>query len=168
MIEETKKKIHFVAFVPGQEIKEKPITAIVSTKNNGITIGAKAIKEMGMAGKFVRFYYDAGKKIVGWQMRDSVEQSEMDLWKLCQPNTSGTWTAGIGKILRTMSLKEETSYPALEIKKYRENGKLENHSGKTFYFVEVKEEPKIEVTLMTEEEKENKKPETPDPVPTTA
>lgn len=117
-----------------------PPTVVVNKKFGRLVFSRAAIREIGMVGKFVKLYYEPTRKIIGWRIRDKVEQTEMKAWKLCKPNkTTGTWTMGIKKMLDEFngSLTRE-SYPALPVQKYREMDKLHEHTGEIFYFVEVK------------------------------
>lgn len=143
MIEETKRKIHFIPFKAEKGRKpdvSKPPVVSVSTKYNRLTFGKKTIKTLGMGGKFIKLYYEPTKKIIGWRITDKLEQAEMKSWKLCQPKESvGVWYMAISGILDEMRLKPDFTYSDLPIQKYREMENLDPNSGQIFYFVEVKE-----------------------------
>ncbi len=149
MIEETTKKINFLAYNPDmpvkKEAKDAP-TVTVSVKYNKIVFGASVLRETGMEGKFIRLYFEASRKIIGWQLRDSVSQGEMKVWKLVKSyGTNKVWTASITKILSQMrGLKKET-YTKVPVQKYREMSPISQHKGEIFYFVELKDEAKLEL-----------------------
>jgi len=152
MIKETRQRIHFTPYrqVRGKKIDKNPApTVAVSMKWGRITFGKTVIRETGMSGKFVRMYYEPHKKIIGWQIREQVEQHEMKTWKLCTPNKdTGIWYVAITKMLSEMKgLKTKHTYRDLEVQKYRDMDKLSEHANEVFYFVEVKEEKEFDLTL---------------------
>lgn len=143
MIEETKKKIHFRAFkqTKGRSKDTNPApTVIVSKKFGTITFSKGCIREAGMEGKFVRIYYEPTRKIIGWQVREKVEQEEMKIWKLCRPNKVGIWTMGIKKLLLEFngSLTQD-SYTGLPVQKYRDMTPFGEYKDQVFYFVDLGE-----------------------------
>lgn len=155
MIKETTKKIYFISFdgKKGRGAKdptELAPTVGVSTKHKKIVFGKVALREMGMAHKWVRFYIDPSKNIIGWRIRDKVEQSEMKVWKLCKPHAStGVWSMSIVKLLNEFgTLKQEKYSP--EIQKYRDVGAM--GTGDVYYFIQLKDEVKTVVTLSTPNE----------------
>jgi len=142
-IEETKKKIHFTPYaaVKGRSKDTSPApTASVSKKYGTIQFSKGLITETGMDGKFVRLYYEPTKKIIGWRLREKIDQTEMKVWKLCRPSKNGTWVLGIGKMLGEFSgrLKQD-AYLSMPVQKYREVEKFDPHTGEVFYFVELME-----------------------------
>lgn len=146
MIEETKKKIHFMPYsVKKGRVKDtnKPPTASVAMKYSRLTWGKKAIRDMGMGGKFVRLYFEPNRKIIGWRITDKLSEAELKskVWRLCNPAPStGVWHWSIKGMLDQMKLKEDHTYKDLEIKRYREMGIADQYSGEVFYFIEVKED----------------------------
>lgn len=141
-IAETKKKIHFQPYVATKgRIKDTDPapTATVSRKYNRITFTRALIQETGMAGKFVRLYSEPGKKIVGWQLREEVEQGEMKSWKLCRVTPSGNWGMNIKKMLDGFLGLTREKY-VLPVQKYREMDALDPHHGEVFYFVALAEQ----------------------------
>lgn len=143
IIKEVTKRIHFLAYNPDKKAlpkEEESPTVVVNTKYSNIVFGKHVLRETQMAGKFVRFYYEPQRKIIGWQLAEQVNQAEMKLWKVCIPNKStGVWNVGIGKMLKEMRLKEGHSYTALPVQKYREKALISEHKNDVFYFVEVKD-----------------------------
>lgn len=143
-IEETKKKIHFVPYttVKGRtKDVSPPPTASVSVKYGTIQFSAGLIREAAMEGKFVRLYYEPTKKVIGWQVREKIDQTEMKVWKLCRPSKNGTWILGVGKLLGELKGKlHKDSYLSMPVKKYREMERLDEHANEIFYFVELVDE----------------------------
>lgn len=142
-IPETRKKI---AFTPWTTTKGAPKashetvpTASVYKKFGTLQFSKTLISETGMAGKFIRLYFEPTRKIIGWQLRTKVEQEEMKVWKLVRPTKSGTWSLGIRKMLNEIRLSKD-SYPKLPVQKYREMSLLEHHHNEVFYFIELVEE----------------------------
>lgn len=143
-IEETKRKIHFRPFVQtkGRPVDtEPPPTVNVSKKFGTITFSKGAVKQTNMADKFVKLFYEPTKKVIGWQVGEKgMGLEEVKSWKLCTPNPkTGTWSLGAKKLLSEFSGLTKDSYLNLPVQKYREMGALDQYSGQTFYFVEVKE-----------------------------
>jgi len=145
-IEETRKKIHFTAYnpdAPSPVKKEKAPTVVVNRKYNKILFGKKAMAEMDMEGKFIRLYYEPTRKIIGWQLREKVEQHEMKTWKLVRANEQTlSYAIGIKKMLDDMGGRLTAEAYKVPIQKYREMATLDPHSGEIFYFVELVDEVK--------------------------
>lgn len=143
MIEEVKRKIHFIPFKVEKGRKpdtNQPPVVSVSTKYNRLTFGKKTIQAMGMKDKFVKLYYEPDKKIIGWRITDKLVGDEMKSWKLVHPQAkSGVWFMSIKGIIDDMRLKPGTTYSDLPVQKYRELEKLDINSGQIFYFVEIKQ-----------------------------
>lgn len=148
-IEETTKKINFLAYNPDLPVKKDVTdlpTVTVSLKYNKIVFGSVLIRETGMDGKFVRLFYEASRKIIGWQIRDHVEQKEMKLWKLVRPNGKNkVYAISITKILSQMRGLQKDAYSKIVVQKYREVQPLSQHKGEVFYFVELKDDAKLEL-----------------------
>lgn len=147
MIKETTKKIHFYpanVAVAKKVVNENDVPTVgVSRKYNRLVFYSRAIREMGMEGKFVKLYYEPTKKIIGWQIRDKVEQHEMKIWKLCRSSKSnGVFSMGIGNILREMKGLQKQTYSS-PVQKYREVGMTSGHHGEVFYFIELKDDVKL-------------------------
>jgi hypothetical protein len=139
-IEETKKKIHFLPYVAtkGRVKDTAPAPAAsVSRKYNRITFSRALIQETGMAGKFVRLYFEPNKKVIGWQLRETVAQNEMKSWKLCRVTPSGNWGLNIKKMLSMFVGLNQEKYSELPVQKYRETSALDEHHGEVFYFVQL-------------------------------
>lgn len=114
-------------------------TVTVSKKYGTIVFSKGCIDQLGMAGKFVKLFYEPTKRVIGWQVRDRIDQNEMKLWKLCKPAKAGTWVMGVKRMLDEFNgALRQQSYPGLEVQRYREMGPLDEYSGQTFFFVEVK------------------------------
>lgn len=145
-IKETSKKIHFIPYNPtkGKDVDMTPAPVVtVSRKYMNISFTKGAVLEMGMSGKFIKLYYEPIKKVIGWQLRDHVEQREMKMWKLVKPTASfGNWKCNIKKMLDQFGgrLTKET-YKNVPIQKYREASSLSEYNGQTFYFVELIDNP---------------------------
>lgn len=143
MIEETKKKIHFFAYSPlkgkARDTSDAP-TVSINQKYSRITFGRGAIQELQMENKFIRFYYEPVKKIIGWQMRSNVSQSEMKNWKVVKVREDGMWFCTFKKLLDTMRLRKNV-YLSIPIQKYREINPLSEYKDQIFYFIEMIDDP---------------------------
>lgn len=157
MIKEITRKINFHPYTvsKGKKIDTNPApTVSLNTKYGKLVFSSTLIREIGMAGKFIRLYYEPHRKIVGWQMRDKVELHDMKVWKLCKPAPSTKmWSMTITKMLSEMrGLKENHSYLNLPVQKYREMSLTDENKYNLFYFVEIKD-TKEEVELLLNGEK---------------
>lgn len=144
-IKETTKKIHFIPYTAGRgrEKDESPSPTItLNRKYQTISFTATSMREMSMDGKFIRFYFEPIKKVIGWQLRDHVLQSEMKTWKLVKAKKTGAWQTFIGKMLKQFDnrLKKE-AYKDVAIQKYREINPLSEYKNQVFYFVELVDDP---------------------------
>lgn len=140
-IPETRKKIHFASFTPKKEAaaEETVPTVVVSKKYGTIQFSAGLMRETGMDGKFVKMYYDAPRKIIGWQIKSGMSHGALKSWKLVKANINGNFVLGIGRILQNIPGLTQDSYKKLPVQKYKEMGTFDEHSGETFYFVELKD-----------------------------
>lgn len=146
MIKETTNKIHWVPFsaTKGREADTSPApTATVNKKFGYITFASGAIAEMGADGMFIKFYFEPVKKIIGWQLRKQVQQSEMKSWKLGTPHHKlRNFKVGIGKLLKQFDGRiTKEAYADLPIQKYREINPLSEYKNEVFYFVELIDNP---------------------------
>ncbi len=145
-IEETRKKIHFVPFDinKGRDVDTSDAPTIKLTE--GLLRFTKGlITELGLNGKFVRFFYDPIKKVVGFQVREEVELRALKgegKWKMVRQNeTNGSWTVSIRKMLAANfgSKVAEKKYPLAPIKKYIEMTDIMT-KGQVYYFFEIVDE----------------------------
>lgn len=144
-IKETTKKIHFIPYTAGRgrEKDESPAPTItVNRKYQTISFTAEAVREMSMDGKFIRFFFEPIKKVIGWQLRDMVQQNEMKTWKLVKAKKGGSYQTFIGKMLKQFDnrLKKE-SYKNVAIQKYREINSLSEYKNQVFFFIELVDDP---------------------------
>jgi hypothetical protein len=143
MIKEYKKKIHFVSFDPakGKSAIEEPAPTIsISGKTGVITFGKGVIGELQMKDRFIKIFYDIDQRIVGWRITDHMNHSDMESWKLCNPNESNIWQTSIKKLRDALKLDLTKTYGRLEIQKYRETAKLSGNLGEIIYFVQISDE----------------------------
>lgn len=148
MIKETTKKLHLIPYTraKGKAVDTSDAPTINLNRKSGVMwFGQSALNEMGMTDKFVRFYFEPVKKIIGWQIQEQVNQSEMKMWKLCTPYKSKSgnphWTASLKKMLAQMPSVKKDKYHAVPIQKYREINPLSEYKNQVFYFVELVDEP---------------------------
>lgn len=147
MITEVKRQIYFQPYVPLKGRKkdiDAPPVVTIDTKYNKIVFPARTLSILGLENKFIAFYFEPTRKIIGWRIKDNLGAGELlgrkAKWKLVKINTNGNWTCIIKGIIDNfgVSLKQE-KYKNLEIKKYVEQeGVIDK--GTTYYFVELKEE----------------------------
>lgn len=142
MIQQTHRKIHFTEYVP-EKGREKdtdaPPVATIRRKQGTIQFPKRSVAILQMEGKFISFYYEATKKIVGWVIRDNLDEKLLHSkkYRLIKVGKSGGWTTTIKGIVKAFNgrLTEET-YNKLEVKKYiEEEGILER--GTIYYYVEL-------------------------------
>jgi len=138
---ETRKKIHFSPFF-AYDVPEKSVKMTATIKNGVIRFPKPVTTELQMSGKFIKFYYDQAKKIVGFKLRDTVNIEEMKgpgRWKLIKVNiTSHNYAISIKKLLYTQFGEKyaEREYKKLELQRYREMSDVMS-KGDVFYFVEL-------------------------------
>lgn len=142
MIKTTTRTIHFIPYDPKKgrtkDTEEAP-TCTVSAKFGLISFSKKAVDQLQMDGKLVRFFFDSTKKIVGWQVQSkSMELAATKNWKLVKANKTGMAQFSINGILKSFIGLTKDSYKKLEIKKYVvTQGVLEK--GQQYYYVKVDE-----------------------------
>lgn len=143
-IKETTKRIHFIPYYPKKgrqkDLSDTP-TVNVFAKAGRIQFGRIACQQMQMEGKFVRFYYEPIKKIIGWKVTDQVDQREMKLWKVCRPHNNGVWQVSINRMLDQFQGRDklEVVYKNLPIQKYR-NIEMMALPNDTYFYIELKKE----------------------------
>ena len=150
MIEETRKKIHFVPF----DINKGRDTDTSDAPRVKLTMGSlrftkSLLTELNLDGKFVRFFFDPIKKVVGFQVKEQVELRALKgegKWKMVRQNKSNhSWTVTIKKMLRANFGEKiaEKNYPMAPIKKYVEMTDVLS-KGQVYYFFEIVDEVKEE------------------------
>lgn len=146
MIKEVHRKIEFSPYNPtrgkDKDTSDAP-TCNVNNKSHQFTFSKSCIQELSMDGKFVRLFY-APNRIIGFQIRNSVNQTEMKTWRMVRAGkTTGIYIVGIRKLLEQFngSLKRPL-YNKLPVKKYIEKeGIMEK--GSVYYFVQLVENPEL-------------------------
>lgn len=138
-IEETRKKITFVPFEikKGRAVDNSPAPT-VSIKNGALRFSKNLITETDLNGKFVKFFYDPLKNVIGWQVKAEVNlQFVGKTWKMVKANPGlGIWTVSIGKLLDEIDVKyKEKAWYKLPVKKYVEANGMDK--GTVYYFVEL-------------------------------
>lgn len=142
MIKETLKKIHFVPYTPGKgkpkDDSDSPTLTIFADKNR-FQFNKKAITEMDMNGKFIKFFFEPTKKIIGWKIEKSIDQRMMKEWKLVKMSKSGQYPVGIKNLLEIFRKqhKLQKEYRDLPIRKFRDNGLLSGPNN-VYYYIELK------------------------------
>jgi hypothetical protein len=142
MIKETKRKIHFITYIPTKgrpKDESKPPYASVSKKYGVLKFGKKAINALEMDKKFIKLFYEPVKKIIGWQITNHLNEGQLKSkeWRPITPNKiNGTAVISIKPIIDMFngSLTED-SYKC-EIFKYREQSDILSR-GDVTYFVKV-------------------------------
>lgn len=147
MIQEVKKQIHFQAYIPRggpRKDLDAPPTVTIIKKNGRIDFPARTLSKLGMEEKFISFYFEPTRKIIGWQIKSSLSEGQKvgraSRWKFVKPTSNGNYHTTIKGIIDSFngSLTKD-KYKKIEIKKYIEQeGILEK--GTVYYFVELKEE----------------------------
>lgn len=141
MIKESTRKIYFTEYFPVKgRVKDesKPPFVRVNTKAGVMVVGRKALDILGIEGQFVKFFYDQGKKIIGWKVRDKLENGEVfsKSWKLVKANKStGNYIVSVAGMLTHFKGLEDTSYRC-EVKKYREVSSIMD-KGEVYYFIKL-------------------------------
>lgn len=145
-IEETRKKIHFTPFdiTKGPGVDSSPAPTLTLTQGS-LRFNKSVIKELSLTGKFVRFFYDPVKKIIGFQIKTEVELRQLKgegKWKMVNSNkVTGSWTVSVKKMVeQQFGMKTaEKKYPPFPVKKYIESSSA-IHKGDVYYFVEIVDE----------------------------
>lgn len=147
MITEVKRQIHFQEYNPLKGRKkdtDTPPVVTIDRKYNKIVFPSRTLTILGMDDKFMSLYYEPTRKIIGWRLKDKLNEKEFvgkkSKWKLVKRTVNGNWTCLIKGILDSFngSLKQE-KYKDLEVKKYVEQEGIIN-KGDVYYFVELKDE----------------------------
>lgn len=145
MIKETTKKIHFTPYTiaKGRSVDTDPApVATVNKKFGYLSFGGKAITEMDMDGKFIKFYFEPVKRIIGWQLRTEVKHEDMKSWKLIKQLPNKTWKVSVRKLLEQFNGRlTRESYSNTPVQKYREINPLSEYKNEVFYFVELINDP---------------------------
>lgn len=145
MITETKTKIHFRAFTPRKgrvHDTKKPPTVTLFSETGRMQFNRYAVEQMQMKGKFVRFFYEPVKKVIGWKVVSEINQNEMKLWKVCRVHKNGVWQVSIRQMLNLFQLGRRGLAPVyrnMVVKKYRET-ELLSAPNDTYFYVELKDE----------------------------
>ncbi len=136
-IQETKRKIHFNFFdLTRGKMKDTSPAPTVSLDKGKLRFNRSVIDELVLDGKFVAFYYDPIRSIVGFRVREQIDQREMKTWKLVRQNkTNKCWTVQIGKLLAAIDSKElDKTYRNLPVKKYVEQSDVLARGDVYYYF----------------------------------
>lgn len=145
MIQEVKRKIHFTSYVPekGREKDtDNPPTVSIAIKPASIRFGPRTIAILAMEGKFISFYYEATKKIVGWTLHTALDEAQIKSakYRLVKVNpATNSYTTTIQGILNQIKGLTKESYKNLEIKKYVEQEGILS-KGDVYYFVQLTED----------------------------
>lgn len=143
MIQQTHRTIHFTEYIPirGREKDiDSPPLVHIDVKHNIIKFNARTLAILGMDGKFISFYMEPTKMIVGWSIREglSEEMLKMKKFRLVKSHKdSGVWTTSINGIMKAFNGRvSKDNYKKLEVKKYIETeGVLEK--GTVYYYVQL-------------------------------
>lgn len=141
MIEETKRKIHFTAFdIKKGRSKDTSAVPTMAIYQGSLRFNKSVIDELSLDGKFVRFYYDPTKQIIGFQVKHEIAQTQMRTWKMARQNkTSGLWSVSIKKLLRELGEETESkNYYSMPVHKYVEQSEMMNR-GEVYYYVRLAE-----------------------------
>lgn len=145
MIKETTNKINFLAYNPKKgRIKDtsRPPTVTLFVDKGKIQFNRYAVEQMHMQGKFVRFFYEPVKKVIGWKVTDQVNQNEMKQWKVCKTHNNGVWQVSVKRMLELFQTGRKglaPTYRDMVVKKYR-NTELMALPNDTYFYVEMREE----------------------------
>lgn len=145
MIKETTNKINFIAYRPtrgrAKNVNDAPTITLFVSKGK-IQFNRYALEQMQMQGKFVRFFYEPVKKVIGWKVESQVSQNDMKLWRVCRTHENGVWLVSVQKMLDLFQLGRKglaPTYRNMEVKKYR-NVEMLSAPNDTYFYVELKEE----------------------------
>lgn len=144
-IKETTRRINFIPYVikKGRDVDTNPApTVTVNRKYNLILFSKSTVTELNLSGKFIKFFYEPVKKVIGWQIRESLSQGEMKNWRLVKTTKQGTYPCSIKKLLEAFGGRlQHMTYGSVPIQKYRELSHLSEFKDQTFYFVELVDNP---------------------------
>lgn len=141
MIKTTTRTIYFIPYSAkvGRKVDtDSPPTASIDTKHCILRFGRRTLQKLNMDGKFVRFFFDPDKNILGWQIQDRpMGLDEAKSWKLTKMNRSGVATFWVTGILQKFRGLTKDSYLGLEIKRYVVTNQSVIEKGQTYYYVQV-------------------------------
>lgn len=143
-ISETRKKLHFVPFdiKKGRDVDNTPAPTITVTQGS-LRFSKALITELGLSGKFVKFYYDAIKNVIGFQFKDEAALQSMKdgTWKLVTQSMNGNWTVSVKKMMKANFGEKQASksYGQLPVQRYREGSDIMDR-GEVFHFIELVDE----------------------------
>lgn len=145
MIVETKRKIHFSEYIPKkgrQKDTDAPSVVTVSRVHKNIRFPNRTLIKLGMEAKFVSFYYEATKKIIGWVICDNLSEKQLALkkYRLVKPNAkSHQWTTSVAGIIEAFNGRLTKDTYKCEVNKYVEQeGVIEK--GTIYYYVQLNDD----------------------------
>lgn len=140
-IQETKRKINFIPFTVKKGRDKDTSPAPTMTLNQGkLRFSKSLITELDLNGKFVRFFYEPSRNIVGFRVEEQINQEVMKDWKMVRQSSNGNWTVTITKILAFFHRGlESKSFEKMPVKKYVEMTSMLDR-GETFYYVVLSNE----------------------------
>lgn len=142
-IPETRKKMHFVPFdIKRGRSKDNSPTPTITISKGLLRFNKSLMVELALEGKFVKFFFDPLKKVIGFKMVDLLDQRDMKNWKLVRgTKMGGVWSVSIKRMLEA-NFGESTAkkvYPMLPVQKYIESSDIMER-GQQYYFVEIVDE----------------------------
>lgn len=145
MIQETQRKIHFTPFElkRGREKDTSPVpTLTLNTETGGLVFSKSLMTELSLEGKFVKFFYEPVKRIIGFQIRHVVTDGELKTWKLVKSSgNTGIWKVSIGRLLHQFnSVPTKKLYSLMPVKKYIEKDAIFG-KGEVYYYVQLIDDP---------------------------
>lgn len=131
-------KINFIEYKAkkGRAVKDK-FFASVDIKRGILRIPKSTSSTALLQGKFIKFYYEPTKKIIGWKLRTDVRQEEMKDWRLIQKLTPKVqiYCFGVKGILEQFVPKITHNCNHLEIEHYKDYGLLSDRED--IYYVRI-------------------------------
>lgn len=155
-IAETRKKLHFVPFdiKKGRDVDTSPAPTI-NVKEGALRFSKALITELNLNGKFVKFYYDGIKNVIGFQYKTTAALQSMKdgTWKMVNQNPkNGCWTVSVRKMMNSQFGEKQAkkNYGALPVIRYREGSDIMDR-GDVYYFVELVDEVEKKTGGVSEE-----------------
>ena len=144
MIQETHHKIYFTEYTPTQgreKDTDSPPTVRLTIKDSSISFCQRTLIKLQLDGKFIKFFYEPVKKIIGWTIHNTLSDGELATkkYRLVKCSSVGSYNTTIMGILRMFSSNFSKNSYKLEVKKYVENQDILS-KGDTYYYVQITDE----------------------------
>lgn len=146
---ETKRKIHFIPFTSSKGKKKSQFadspTMTLSVKFKMLHFSNSLVNELDLEGKFIKLFFEPTKKIIGFQVRKSVNGDNLKDWKLVKryagrKGTIAAYKCAVGGIINEFNgTLHKDSYKELPVCRYVERQGLD--AGNEYFYIQINDNP---------------------------